>query len=149
MLIPFLKYSNQKVILKNMCLIIKNDFAEYSVSKSGDIVLQIWTSSSKYMSNWEFTEQIETLFSVIEVFNPKVLYIDALEFSYPIVENSIQLIRKYLKITTININTGIVISKELLGKLHILRLVNRLLLKNVARLFKTREEGEAWLNQLK
>ncbi|NJK95114.1 MAG: hypothetical protein HC831_05310 [Chloroflexia bacterium] len=128
-----------------MTPVVKNEFSELSCSRTGKVIFQFWTKASAQLSEWEFLEQIDTLFSTAEVFNSDVLCIDAFDFCYPFNKKAIQIISKHLKSSAIK-NIGIVMSSKLLGKLHILLLIKSIPpSNNTLSIFNSRKEAEEWL----
>ena len=124
--------------------ILKNEFIEIKYSAKNKLMYKIWSSSSSYMSESDFREQIELFFGFVEVNKPKIAYIDAYEFCYYINEKAIQLIRQYVaKCRTILF--GFVVSSALLGKAYIKRLEKEIHPENL-KLFRNRKEGELWLS---
>lgn len=98
------------------------------------------------MSESEFVEQIDNLFSTAEVFKSEVLFIDAFEFCYHISNNkSIQQIITQLRNCNIKL-IGFVLSSHMLGNLHILKLFQNINTPCInLTTFETRKEGESWL----
>jgi hypothetical protein len=125
--------------------ITKNEFSEITCSASGKVISQFWFNASEHLSEWEFLEQIDTLFSTAEVFGSKVLYIDAFDFCYPINDKSVQQIKVQLDKCNLKF-IGIVLSSHLLGKLYILKLLKKMSTPCITlTIFKTRKEGESWV----
>jgi hypothetical protein len=127
-----------------MKTINKSDYSEIKYSVINNSVYMVWLPQSRHMSEWEFWEEIDTLFSTIEVFKAKLLYIDAYKYSFPINDKSISQINTYLTNCPSRV-FDIVMSSNNLGKLSILRLIKKMNLSSFQlTLFKTREEGNFW-----
>lgn len=124
--------------------VIKNEFIDINYSVIGNMISMVWTPCNNYMSEWEFVEQIDSLFSTIEVFKSKIAYIDASSFCYPISEKSVLLIKQYISKCEVK-SFGIVMSSNLLGKCHILRMLKKMSSDGCTlTIFHTRKEGEFW-----
>ncbi len=100
--------------------VIKNELSEVLSSGSGQKILQVWTKECKVMCEWEFMEQIDNISSTVEVFNSKMLYIDASEFCYEIREKALQQINEYFSGCNIMF-IGIVLSKSM-SEAHYLKI---------------------------
>lgn len=120
--------------------IIKNELSEVLSSGSGQKILQVWSKECNSMCEWEFMEQIDNISSTAEVFNSKMLYIDASEFCYEISEKAMQQINEYFSGCDI-VFIGIVICKSMLGKQQILKLIYNISNPSITlRIFKTTAE---------
>lgn len=120
--------------------IVKNEFSEVSYSDTDQKIIQIWAKESKKMCEWEFLEQIDNIFITAEVFNSKVVHIDATDFSYSISKKAVQQINNYLKLSEIK-SIEIVLSKNFCGKFQILRLINSISIPTITlTIFQNRQE---------
>lgn len=62
----------------------RNDFYEINCYKKGIIIYLRWFSSSSYMSDIDFIEHIEKLNTIIGAMNSSILFIDAVDFNFPL-----------------------------------------------------------------
>ncbi len=126
--------------------IIKNEFSEIACSASGNIIYQCWYKASVHLSEWEFLECMDTLCSTAEVFKSKVLYIDALDFGYPIMDKSMQQIKKQFEKCEIE-QVGMILNADQLGAFQFSKLIETISLFDITtNIFNTREQGESWLS---
>jgi hypothetical protein len=117
-----------------MIRILVNDFCEILFDKVGRTLIQKWQKISRKMSETEFTEQIDTLFSSIEIYEPEVILIDAHNFNYRIGSKYRSYISQFLDVCKIRSIvlipsqgfTGLrslAILKELAGKITQLKVI--------------------------
>jgi hypothetical protein len=128
--------------------VFANEFSEINYCSIANAVLMKWLPDNRHMSECEFWEQLNTLFITSEVFRTSVMYIDAFDFNYPILENTIKLIKACLE--RCPVKTFILVkSQNLLGHMNILRLISKIPFKDKKfTLFESREEGKLWFNVL-
>lgn len=118
-----------------MIRIFVNDFCEIVFDKVKSTLIQKWLKVSRRMSDIEFSEQLDTLFSSIEVFEPEVLMIDAHNFNYRIGGKTRFSISQFLNIYSIKSLILIpskgfaglrsfAVLKELTGKIINIRILN-------------------------
>lgn len=142
--------SNKFIIndLTIMNSVINNEYTEIFYQKSGIIICQVWKSSSSHLSELEFLEQLDSLFSTIEVFNLQTLYIDAFDFCYPISEHAMQQIINHFQKCNIYL-VGVVSSSNLLGKIQISNLSKKISAAGITiTILQSRQDGLIWLDSL-
>jgi len=126
--------------------VVKNEYAELQCSSSGDAVYLKWFPPNERMSESEFIELIDLLFSTIEVFNSRVLYVDALHFNYYISEKVTQTIKLYLESCEIK-SLDIVMSENLLGKNSIQQLIKQIKsIESALHVYESCDEGAFWFS---
>ncbi len=126
--------------------IIRNEFCIMSFSISTNTIWLKWLPDNRHMSQWEFIEQTDALFSSIAFFKVTTLYIDAFDFCYPINNRYIQQLGKQIKMCKLK-QVGIVISSDLLGQFHIKELIKTISIFKISiTMFNTREDGEYWVS---
>jgi hypothetical protein len=125
----------------------KTEYTEILYAITSKTICQVWYPSNKYMAECEFIEQLDTLFNAAKTFKPKLIYIDAFNFCFPISNKSIQQIKQYIDNCEIKSYT-LVMSSTLLGRLQLLHLKKELSLNNYFTIntFDTKDEGEHWLS---
>jgi hypothetical protein len=62
----------------------RNDFYEISCYKKGIIIYLRWFSSSANMSEIDFIEHIKKLNDIIGAMNSSILFIDTIDFNFPL-----------------------------------------------------------------
>jgi len=76
------------------------------------------------------------------------MFIDALDYNYPLTESTIDIVMSNLELCTVRI-FGLIQSNYLLGSVWILILLDRIHRKGCKiKQFDTRETGEFWINRL-
>jgi hypothetical protein len=127
-----------------MQIITQNKFVKIQYSNIMNAVHISWLSKNQLMSETEFKEQLDTIFSTSEVFKTEVMYIDAFRFNYTISDASFAEIRNYVAKCPVKV-FGIVMSHFTSGKLNILRLIKRTSFPGARLiLFSTSDDGEFW-----
>ncbi len=126
--------------------VITNEYIEIKYEPEIKAIVIKWLPENQCMSELEFHEQLNTLFTTAEVLKADKMLIDANDFSYPISQNSIKLIENYVNKSQIK-TFGLVKSQHLLGKAAILRLISKIDSHSLnLKLFNDYETGQFWLN---
>lgn len=105
-----------------MNVIYKSEYCEVYFSLCDDAAVLSWLPENRCMSEQDFNDQLDALFNTIEIYEPRIVYIDAFEFNYPILKHTVNLITHYLNNLSVDIY-GILNSRHLLGNLVIKKLL--------------------------
>ena len=124
--------------------IYKDEYSEICYICGGSLVILKWLPENRRMSELEFCKQLNVLVKIIEKYEPRIVYIDAFDFNYPIFQCAVKLIYKMLDRATLE-TIGFVNSQHLLGSVFIKRLVMRIQTEIRIIAFNSRKEGELWV----
>ena len=108
-----------------MNVLFVSEYCEIYFSPGDDAVVLIWLPENRRMSEPDFKDQLEALINTIEIYKPRIVYIDAFEFNYPILNHSINRIIHLLNNVPVEIY-GVLNSRHLLGYLVIKRLIAKI-----------------------
>jgi hypothetical protein len=76
----------------------KNDFYEISCYKKGIIIYLRWFPSSANMSDIDFIEHIKMLNNIIEAMNSSILFVDTIDFNFPLKEPLIEQVSEQIQL---------------------------------------------------
>ncbi len=126
--------------------ILTSEFSEITYVAQCNAAIIKWLPENRRMAELDFRLQVDTLFSTAEVFKAGAIYIDALEFDYPLSVESIKLIKDLLSRCMVKVYS-IIESKHLMGRMGITQLFHILKDRNIhLNVFKSRDEGDEWLS---
>lgn len=109
------------------------------------IVIMKWLPVCDRMSELEFHGQLSRLFEMATLYKTWIIYIDASDFNYPILDNSVDHINNYLKNCPVK-DFRIVKSKHIIGVSGVSKLIQKANCPRIKlKIFESGEEGENWL----